>query len=86
MLESEIKSESTKILQSWGYIVMHLIQCNLNGSPDTMILRQGQAVFIEFKRPGNSPRDLQEYRIKKLKEHGFNTLIVRSINDLEKLR
>ncbi len=86
MLESEIKRKCTKLLESWGWMVVHLIQTSHNGIPDTLILRKQQAFFIEFKRPGQQPRELQVYRINKLKEQGFKTFLVTDPKDMEFLK
>jgi len=86
MLESEIKRKCRDKLESWGWMVVHLIQTNQNGIPDTLILRKTVAYFIEFKQPGNAPRKLQDYRIQKLKEQGFKTFVVTSLKDIEPLR
>lgn len=86
MLESELKRRGTKLLESWDWLVIHLIQTNQNGIPDTLILRAGIAVFIEWKRPGQRPRELQLYRIRKLQEKDFKTFVVTTLKDIEILR
>lgn len=86
MLESEIKKKSTKQLESWGWEVVHIIQCNKNGYPDTIILRKSEIFFLEFKQPGKIPRELQQYRIRKLQEQGFKTFVVTSLKDIEPLK
>lgn len=86
MLESELKRRGTALLESWNWEVVHIIQCNKNGYPDTICLKDGRTVFIEWKRPGQAPRDLQAYRHKKLKEQGFTTLVVTDLKQLEHLR
>jgi hypothetical protein len=86
MLESEIKRRGTKLLESWGWMVIHLIQTNTNGIPDTEILRKGIIFFIEWKQPGKKPEPLQLYRIQKLKEQGFQTFVVTDLKQLEPLR
>lgn len=86
MLESEIKRKCSEQLEKWGWMVVHLIQTNCNGIPDTIILRKTTAYFIEFKQPGKSPRELQQYRIRKLQEQGFKTFIVTCLKDIEPLR
>ena len=86
MLESEIKRRGTELLESWGWMVIHLIQTNTNGIPDTIILRKSDLRFIEWKQPGQKPRELQQYRIRKLQEQGFQTLVVTSLKDIEKLK
>ena len=86
MLESEIKRRGTKLLESWGWMVIHLIQTNCNGICDTLCLRTGRAVFIEWKRPGQAPRELQLFRIRKLKEKGFQTFVITDLKQLEVLK
>jgi hypothetical protein len=86
MLESELKTKATKKLQLWGWLVIHLIQTNSNGIPDTMILRKKTIWFIEFKQPGKIPDELQNYRIRKLREQGFETLVITDLRQLEILK
>ena len=86
MLENQIKRKCTEQLEKWDWMVIHMIQTNCNGIPDTLILRKSVAYFIEFKQPGKIPRELQQYRIRKLQEQGFKTLVVTSLKDIEKLR
>lgn len=86
MLESQIKAKCRDQLEKWGWLVIHLVQTNQNGIPDTIILRKTIAYFIEFKQPGKQPRELQLYRIRKLHEQGFETLVVTSLKDIEKLK
>lgn len=83
MLESELKRRCSKQLESWGWEVCHIIQCNKNGYPDTLILRMGTARFLEFKQPGKHPTPLQIYRHDKLKVAGFEVKIVRSLSDIQ---
>lgn len=86
MLESQIKAKCREQLEKWGWMVIHLVQTNCNGIPDTLILRKTTAYFIEFKQPGKVPRELQQYRIRKLQDQGFQTLVVTSLKDIEKLK
>lgn len=86
MLESEIKRSGREQLEKWGWMVIHLLQTNANGIPDTLILRNKQAYFIEFKQPGKRPRPLQSYRIEKLRQQGFQTLVITDVKQLEFLK
>ena len=85
MSEAQLKSACKKLLEKRGWMVVHLIQTNLNGICDTLILKNGRAVFIEFKVPGKEPRELQLYRIRKLREQRFETIIVHRIEDINHL-
>lgn len=86
MLESKIKSKCRDQLEEWGWLVVHIIQTNKNGWPDTQIYRNGIMFHIEFKQPGKKPEELQSYRHRKLQEQGFQTFVVTDLKDIEKLR
>lgn len=86
MLESAIKKRCKDELQKWGWMVIHLIQTNQNGIPDTLCLRSGRIVWMEFKRPGKIPDPLQEYRHKKLREQGFEVIVPVQLSDIVHLR
>jgi Holliday junction resolvase len=77
MLESKIQAKIIKRYTDEGYFVIKLIKTNKNGIPDLMLLKDGKTIFIEVKRPmvGKLSK-VQEYRIKELKEYGFETLIL----------
>ena len=58
-------------------LFVHSIKLNLQGNrgwPDRMFLLPGKPVFIEFKRRGEHPSDLQLYRIKQLTALGYDAL------------
>lgn len=57
-------------------MVVKVILTNKDGFPDLMLLKDGRASFIEVKRPNEKPRPLQEYRIKELREKGFEVQIL----------
>jgi hypothetical protein len=85
MLESVVKSKARADLQEAGWLVVHLMQTNHNGIPDTLALRNGTVVFIEFKREGEEPEALQLFRHKQLRAHGFIVIIVRGYLDYRHL-
>lgn len=85
MLESEIKTKCRKALEKAGWCVIHLIQTNQNGIPDTLALRNARALFIEFKRPGKKPELLQLYRHEKLRKQGFDVRVVRDLTEINDL-
>lgn len=85
MKESKIQSDIIKALEKSGWLVVKIIQTNQNGWPDLMALRQGKAVFIEVKRPGNKARDLQQYRLDKIALQGFEALVATSVQDIHHL-
>lgn len=82
MRESDIKRRACTALTKRGWLICHVIQCSLNGWPDTMALKNGRIIFIEFKQPGKKPRDLQQYRIDKLEKQGFETIVITEENQV----
>ena len=81
MRESEIQSHIIKKLEAAGWYLIKIIQCNKNGFPDLIALRQGSTIFIEVKAKGKKARPLQEYRHQQLKKQGFKTLVIDDHND-----
>lgn len=58
-----------------GWFVINLIKTSKNGIPDLLCLKDGKAVFIECKEKNDTVKPLQEYRIKQLKEMGFEAYV-----------
>lgn len=73
-LESKVQASIIKRYEQDGWEVVKLILTNKSGIPDLLCLKNGKALFIEVKRPGENPRPLQEYRIRQLQEQGFEVL------------
>lgn len=82
MRESLIQSSIISYLTKRGWLVVKLIQTNMNGTPDLMALKDGKTVFIEVKQPGKKPNDLQAYRIEKLNKAGFEAFCATSLQDV----
>jgi Holliday junction resolvase len=70
-LESKIQAKLIKQLESEGWYVVKIIQCNKNGFPDLMCLKNGVTKFIEVKRKGNNATPLQLFRHDELRKKGF---------------
>lgn len=75
-LENRIQADIIKRYEQQGYSVVKIGLCNKQGFPDLMALKDGKALFIEVKRPGQKPRPLQEYRHEELRKKGFEVLIL----------
>lgn len=46
------------------------------GCPDYLIIRNGKAIFVETKAPGESPRKSQIAEFAKIQEHGGTIYVV----------
>lgn len=69
MLESKIQASLIKQLERQGYYVVRLISTNKPGIPDLLLLKNGQASFIEVKRKGGKVSPLQLQRHLELAKH-----------------
>ena len=81
-LESDIQRQIAQAMTKSGWLVVKLIQTNLNGIPDLMCIRKGVTIFLEVKRPSKELQPLQEHRIKKLNAIGVHARRVDSIEDI----
>lgn len=76
MTESQIQRKIITRLEKAGWYVIKMIITTKNGIPDIMALKNGKAVFIEVKRPGEKPRPLQIIRHDELRMQGFEVYIM----------
>lgn len=77
MKESTIQAKRIKQLEAEGYYVIKLIKTNKNGIPDLVALRKDSVLFSEIKTEKGKLSKLQEYRLKEINEHGFETEVYR---------
>lgn len=68
--ESKIQSELIAHFEAQDYMVIKLMATNRNGIPDLLLLKDGKAEFVEVKRPGKQPTDLQLKRMEELEKYG----------------
>ena len=74
MTEQQIQSKRIKELEADGYYVIKLIKTNKNGIPDLLAIPPNcEVLFSEVKTPKGRVSALQKYRLKELKEYGYNT-------------
>jgi Holliday junction resolvase len=85
MLESLLQRKCIKKLEKAGWYVLKISLCNKNGFPDTIIMREGVMMAIEFKRKGEVPRPLQMLRHKEIREKGFDVMVVDDVEQINKL-
>jgi len=78
MKEQDIQRKRIKDLEDQGYYVLKLIKTNKNGIPDLLAIKKGaNVIFSEIKTKNGKVSELQKYRLKELKENGFQTEIYR---------
>jgi hypothetical protein len=76
MRESTIERAVCARAKQLGCMVIKLNGPGQRGLPDRMILRDGRALFIEFKAPGKKPTTLQLKTRDKLLALGFIATVI----------
>ena len=76
MNEKSIEQALRQAIQADGGICWKLVSPGVDGVPDRICLKAGQAVFVEVKAPGKKPRPLQIRRMNQLRSQGFTVLVV----------
>lgn len=82
-LESSIEEYFAKRCRKLGVFVLK--NTGMGGIPDRLIFKDGIFVFVELKRPGEKPSDLQRAVMKKLRRRGALTKVVDNKRDADKL-
>lgn len=79
MREAPIQKKVKDNLTLQGWLVVKCIQMSLNGWPDLQAHKNGRTIFVECKRPGKEPDELQLYRHCQLRKVGFDVYIINDI-------
>lgn len=84
MLEKELEKKLVLEVKARRGLCMKWVCPGNRGVPDRIVLMPGGRVyFIEMKRPGKSKTDpLQEYWARTLRQMGFKTRLVHSLEEL----
>lgn len=82
MNESKLQKKIIDDFTNRSFMVIKLMKTNTNGIPDLLILKNGIAKFVEVKKPGGKISELQKYRIKKLREQGFDAVVMDGIDSI----
>lgn len=80
-LESGIQSQARgyAILRGWWCIKVETP--SMNGVPDFLYLRDGEYIWIEWKKPGGGLSAIQEKRIKEMRTYGAVVYVLDNIGD-----
>ena len=86
MREKSIVTAIQRWLKASGWLAVKLhggpLQCA--GLPDLLVLVDGQAVWLEVKRPGQKPTRLQSHMTAKLRAAGCQVATVTSLTEAQR--
>jgi len=71
VLEKDIEGRVVKWAQKYKFLVVK-VRFHDVGYPDRLFISpKGHTIFIEFKRPGEKPEPIQDFRIRMLRARGI---------------
>jgi len=80
-LESEVESKVVEYAKGKGCIERKMNGPGYRGWPDRLFGYNGQVVWVEFKRLGERPTNLQKVIHGKLRDNGFDVEVVDNVVD-----
>lgn len=80
LTEANFQARLIRQYRAEGYLVVKIIRANINGLPDLLLLKDGQARWVEVKAAGGRVAPLQALRHKQLQNAGFDVEVRRAPN------
>ena len=77
--EKKIELEVVKYAKSKNILSFKMNSTSSRGLPDRIFINKNSIFFIEFKRFGFKPTELQAHTIKTLKDYNCNVFVVDNI-------
>jgi len=74
--ESQIEKQVTTYLKKNGIWPVKMSLTSENGFPDRLCIGYNNIFFIELKAPGKKPRPLQKFIHDKIRQFGFDVLVI----------
>ena len=77
MTEKQVEQKLVRAVRDCGGYCIKWVAPGWNGAPDRIVLLPGARIgFVEVKRPGEKPREIQRVRHRQLKELGFEVFVL----------
>lgn len=84
MNERTIEHQLKKAVEASGGLCWKLVCPGTTGVPDRICL-MSHVVFVELKAPGKQPRPIQQHRMNQLRDQGFQTFVVDSVDGIREV-
>lgn len=84
--EKELENACTRYARELGYLSIKLENTGHTGIPDRLFLKDGRAVFVEFKLPGSGRLSIfQSHWLERLKREQFSAWVIRTEEEFKEL-
>lgn len=70
MTEAQLETKLVAFCREHGLLTYKFASPSHRGVPDRIIMSGGKVMFVELKRPGNTPTRLQERERQRITDHG----------------
>lgn len=70
MTEAQLEKKLVAFCREHGLLTYKFASPSHRGVPDRIIMGGGKVMFVELKRPGNTPTALQERERRRITDHG----------------
>lgn len=84
MLEKNLELKCCRYAKDKNYLVYKFLSPQNTGVPDRIFLKKGDIFFVEFKSKSGKLSKLQEYQIKRIREHA-NAYVINDFEDFKRL-
>ena len=81
VLEKDIEAKACRKARERGWLAYKFTSPARRAVPDRLFIKNGQAVFIEFKRPGGRLTTLQAQELARLREAGMPAHVCFSVDE-----
>lgn len=79
MLERDVQSKSARIARNTGWWASKYVAQGRRSAPDYIFAKDGRIFFVEFKREGQKPTELQEAEHEKMRSFGITVYVCDSV-------
>lgn len=70
MIETQVERYLALKVQDAGGLCFKFTSPGNAGVPDRIVIHEGRVMFVELKRPGETPRELQRFIARKIRANG----------------
>ena len=84
--EKNLEKRLSSSVKSSGGLCLKLLSAHINGLPDRICLfKNSRILFVEVKSTGKTPRRIQTYMHKRIRELGFDSRVVETSEQIDQI-
>ena len=84
-IENDIENYMKRECEKNDILFYKFTSPSRRGVPDRILIGNGQVIFVELKKPGETPRKLQVKIIQRMRDHGADVRVIDTIEGTDAL-